>query len=263
MRYTQKDIRERLGFTRDTLRFYEQRGIISPEVDPANGYRYYDDWQVNLLWDAKYYQGMGFSLAEVQEILERDTLDGLRSRVAGRVEDLEQEIRLKRLLLAETEHQLGFMRQIESMRDTCEVVRHEGCLFIPKRRDHAFEGKATPAIDFSNRYTSLMAPYFWFPDVSEDHYFWGYAMRSSTLAALGDDPGEGCVKRFEATDALMTCFDAGERGSFALPLFNRLIKEAEARGLEHTGQIHGVLLARVHEGSAYHRYIRAYLPLAD
>lgn len=83
MRYTQKDIRERLGFSRDTLRFYEQRGIIKPEVDSKNGYRYYDDWQVNLLWDAKYYQGMGFSLAEVQEILQRETLGGLRERMAG------------------------------------------------------------------------------------------------------------------------------------------------------------------------------------
>lgn len=49
MRCTQKDIRERLGFTRDQLRLYERRGIIQPEIDPANDYRYYDDWQVDLL----------------------------------------------------------------------------------------------------------------------------------------------------------------------------------------------------------------------
>ena len=69
MRYTQKDIRQKLGFTRDALRLYEKRGIIQPEIDPGNGYRYYDDWQMNLLWDCKYYQAMGFSLAEVQELL--------------------------------------------------------------------------------------------------------------------------------------------------------------------------------------------------
>lgn len=63
MRYTQKDIRQKLGFTRDALRLYEKRGIIQPEIDPGNGYRYYDDWQMNLLWDCKYYQAMGFSLA--------------------------------------------------------------------------------------------------------------------------------------------------------------------------------------------------------
>lgn len=78
MRYTQKDIRQKLGFTRDALRLYEKRGIIQPEIDPGNGYRYYDDWQMNLLWDCKYYQAMGFSLAEVQELLTARTPGGYR-----------------------------------------------------------------------------------------------------------------------------------------------------------------------------------------
>lgn len=83
MRCTQKDIREKLGITRDTLRFYEQKGIIEPEIDPTNGYRYYDDWQVNLLWDCKHYQAMGFSLAEVLEILKTDSAGQLRERIEG------------------------------------------------------------------------------------------------------------------------------------------------------------------------------------
>lgn len=263
MRYTQKDIRERLGFSRDTLRFYEQRGIIKPEVDPKNGYRYYDDWQVNLLWDAKYYQGMGFSLAEVQEILQRETLGGLRERMAGRTEELERELRIKRLVLRETEHQLDNMRQIEGSLGTYRVVEYEGCLFVPKRRDHSFDTKVTPATEFGNRNAGLMAPYFWFPDISEPHYHWGYAMRASTYEALGEHVGTGHYEQFAGGPALMTYLDAGERGSFSRPLFQGLINEADARGLRYVGAIHGVLVTRVHEGERYHRYLRAYLPLVD
>ena len=219
MRYTQKDIRERLGFTRDTLRLYEQRGIISPEIDPANGYRYYDDWQVNLLWDAKFYQGMGFSLSEVQEILQHDSLLDLCGRMAARVDDLAEEVRLKRLVLGETEHRLTCIREVDELMGSYRLVQHEGCYFVPKRRDHDFEGALTPAIDFSNRYASLMAPYFWFPSLGEDHYFWGYAMRSSAYDTLGVELGEGRVERFEATSALVTCVDAGERWGFGLSLF--------------------------------------------
>ena len=93
MRYTQKDMRERLGISRDTLRLYERRGIIQPEVDPSNGYRYYDSWQVNLIWDCKLYQGMGFSLAEIGEILHEDDLDALRGRVRDRRDALARELR--------------------------------------------------------------------------------------------------------------------------------------------------------------------------
>ena len=263
VRYMQKDIRERLGFTRDTLRLYEQRGIISPEIDPANGYRYYDDWQVNLLWDAKFYQGMGFSLAEVQDILQRDSLAGLRGRMAGRVDDLAREVRLKQLVLAETEHRLTYIREVDELLGSYRLVQHEGCYFVPKRRDHDFEGALTPAIDFSNRFASLMAPYFWFPSLGEDHYFWGYAMRSSTYDALGVELGEGRVERLEATKALVTCVDAGERWGFGLSLFEGLAAEARARGLRHADTVHGVLVARVHENGSYHRYLRAYLPVVD
>ena len=49
MRYTQKDVCRAFDIKRDTLRHYERLGIIEPEVDPSNGYRYYDDWQINLL----------------------------------------------------------------------------------------------------------------------------------------------------------------------------------------------------------------------
>lgn len=261
MRYTQKDIRERLGFTRDTLRFYEQRGIIEPEVDPANGYRYYDDWQVNLLWDAKYYQGMGFSLAEVQQILQRESLAGLRGRMEQRVDDLAREVRLKQLVLAETEHQLGNMREVDELLGAYRLASYEGRLFVPKRHDHEFEAARTPAAEFSDRYASLMSPYFWFPNLASDHYFWGYAMRESTYEALEEEVGAGQVERLEASTALVTCVDAGERWGFGLSLFDGLVAEAKARGLEHVGAVHGVLVARVHEDGRYHRYLRAYLPL--
>lgn len=206
---------------------------------------------------------MGFSLAEVQEILQRETLGGLRERMAGRTEERERELRIKRLVLRETEHQLDNMRQIEGSLGTYRVVEYEGCLFVPKRRDHSFDTKVTPATEFGNRNAGLMAPYFWFPDISEPHYHWGYAMRASTYEALGEHVGTGHYEQFAGGPALMTYLDAGERGSFSRPLFQGLINEADARGLRYVGAIHGVLVARVHEGERYHRYLRAYLPLVD
>ena len=47
MKYTAKDVCRMLNITRETLRYYEKVGIIHPEIDPVNKYRYYDDWDIN------------------------------------------------------------------------------------------------------------------------------------------------------------------------------------------------------------------------
>lgn len=134
MRYTQKDIRARLGFTRDQLRLYEKRGLIQPEIDPANGYRYYDDWQVDLLWDCRYYQAMGFSLAEIAEITRADDLEELEERIDLRVSALERELRFQELVLEESRRNLDMLRESKSLLGGFRLGRHEGCVFVPLRR---------------------------------------------------------------------------------------------------------------------------------
>ena len=119
MRYTQKDIRQKLGFTRDALRLYEKRGIIQPEIDPGNGYRYYDDWQMNLLWDCKYYQAMGFSLAEVQELLTARTPGDIESQLARREEEMRHDLRRRELALSEHSR---FMEELRSSESDLGVV---------------------------------------------------------------------------------------------------------------------------------------------
>jgi DNA-binding transcriptional MerR regulator len=91
MRYTQKDVCRAFDIKRDTLRHYERLGIIEPEV-AENGYRYYDDWQINLLWEAKRYQAMGFSLAQIRDILHRDSLADVQKRVSERERQLKHDL---------------------------------------------------------------------------------------------------------------------------------------------------------------------------
>ena len=65
MKYTAKDVCRMLNITRETLRYYEKVGIIHPEIDPVNKYRYYDDWDINYIYECKKYQSLGFSVKEV------------------------------------------------------------------------------------------------------------------------------------------------------------------------------------------------------
>jgi DNA-binding transcriptional MerR regulator len=59
---------EKTGLSRDTLRFYEQRGLIR-STRSANSYRRYDPETVRLIAYIRTAQRLGFSLAEIGESL--------------------------------------------------------------------------------------------------------------------------------------------------------------------------------------------------
>lgn len=63
---------ENTGMTRDAIRFYERIGLIRPERGPEghHGYRRYDASAVRRLALIKQAKALGFSLAEIQELLD-------------------------------------------------------------------------------------------------------------------------------------------------------------------------------------------------
>ena len=261
MRCTQKEIREKLGISRDTLRFYEQKGIIEPEIDPQNGYRYYDDWQVNLLWDCKQYQSMGFSLAEVLEILNQDTVDELAERVERRTCEVEAEIRRKELELTNLRTRAAEMRRAKGSLGLFEFVDFPGRYYVPIRENHGFcDAVGAEAVALSNANFSVSHPLLWFPRLGENHFFWGYACTSATYQAIGAPEAAGVV-HIDAATALSTWVDAGDRWNVGLPLFAGLVAEAHKRCLTPRGEICADLVARAHDNDGYHRYLHVYLPL--
>ncbi len=63
------DVASRTGLTTKTIRFYEQRGLISAPERAANGYRFYKDNQVAELLLIKRAKLIGFSLEESRALL--------------------------------------------------------------------------------------------------------------------------------------------------------------------------------------------------
>lgn len=59
------------------LRFYHEEGLLSPaHVDPASSYRSYEPRQLLELQDIQLYKDMGFSLAEIRELLRQKPSPG-------------------------------------------------------------------------------------------------------------------------------------------------------------------------------------------
>jgi DNA-binding transcriptional MerR regulator len=84
-----KRLEARSGLTRDTLRFYERRGLITPPRRLPNGYRDYDEHTLAELKFIAAAREVGFTLAEIKTAVPhlkappkkcRELLEGLQRR---------------------------------------------------------------------------------------------------------------------------------------------------------------------------------------
>lgn len=72
MTYRIKWIEEHLGVTRDMIRHYEEKKLLSKKVyqNPLNRYREYDDNDIATLWGIRLLLGIGYSVNEIKEVFE-------------------------------------------------------------------------------------------------------------------------------------------------------------------------------------------------
>lgn len=72
--FTIGSLAEQADVNIQTIRFYERQGLLQPVLRRDSGYRVYDDGSLKRLHFIVHAKGLGFSLAEIKELL------GLRIR---------------------------------------------------------------------------------------------------------------------------------------------------------------------------------------
>ena len=91
------EIAKRSGIGIETIRYYEREGLLlEPERRPS-GYRQYDEATVERLAYIRRAKELGFTLAEIRELLElsfaHSDCDHIRQRAEAKVADIESKIR--------------------------------------------------------------------------------------------------------------------------------------------------------------------------
>jgi DNA-binding transcriptional MerR regulator len=111
--YTVTELAERLGVTARAIRFYETKGLLSPQrVGSTRVYDYRDHARLQLILRSK---KLGFSLADIREYLDlydpaggqREQQQLLLNKVQGRIASLQQQQEALESTLAE-------LREIEA-----------------------------------------------------------------------------------------------------------------------------------------------------
>jgi MerR family transcriptional regulator, mercuric resistance operon regulatory protein len=92
-----KQVADAAGVNRETLRYYERRGLIAEPERTLGGHRVYPEDAVRTLQVIKAAQRLGFTLDEVADLLEAGRhrhggADGLQSRALAKLAEMEQRI---------------------------------------------------------------------------------------------------------------------------------------------------------------------------
>ncbi len=112
------EVAARAGVNVQTVRYYERRGILPPPPRSPSGYRQYGPDAVSRVRFVKRAQDLGFSLAEIQDLLglrveETSACSLVEARVREKIGQVERKIR-------ELE---GMKRVLEELVEACRARR--------------------------------------------------------------------------------------------------------------------------------------------
>ncbi len=261
MKYTQKDICRLLNIKRETLRHYEKEGIIRPEVNADNQYRFYDDYQFYLISECKRYQINGFSIPEIRLMLQKDSLSEYTERMAVRQKEIQAEAERLRKMNEILDDYLPKLRNIPVHLNRTEEVWMEDILFIPQRQGRLLKldedsVDASRMIMGSLELTFMMA---YCPDIQKNVFEWGFGTRHGITGKGSEEiPGSRLIR---AQKALTTVIDTGSAWEFDTSILQEIEIKAKARKLKPSGSCIMLQLLRSHEEDGTHRYFETYLPV--
>ena len=135
MRYKIGNVAKMLGISRDLLRYYEKKGVVHPQKDKGNDYRYYDTWDINFLLDCIWYKQFGFGIDQIAHMITDCSYEELLSGLDDKREEIRRIIRQQELLLGRIgEHREQIARinkeMIAALRDMDPQNDFDRCLKV-------------------------------------------------------------------------------------------------------------------------------------
>ena len=124
--FSSGDVMKMLNISRMALRYYMRKGLISGVKDEENGYHYFDyDDLLDLKEIVHLRQSFDFSVEEIRDYLDADSLDDYRHLVKNRMKTLKEELEEKQRQLRALQNWWGLLDELDTYGGTFDVVDYE------------------------------------------------------------------------------------------------------------------------------------------
>lgn len=183
-----------MGVTTDLVKHYQDSGIVSPEVNTANKYRYYTIRHGERIVASRKYREMGFGLQDTRELLyEKDAAEIQDMLYKKQLENEEniRRIQLKNESLVEMQHAYKELLEKAGSFEIKEDVAYYYVTHVVGQalnEDEAVVEKITDwmeHLDFAHKAYMVSKPEG--EDVFSDRYI-GFVMQEKYFTALGFAP---------------------------------------------------------------------------
>ena len=268
MRYKIGDVARILGVSTDILRYYERKGVVTPEKDEHNDYRYYDAWHINFLMDCLWFKNYGFSIEQIADMVRIPTTGELCGLFEQKEEELRAQIRRCEMLLKRSAQHRAELESIDRLLYKCEIAQSpEYVRFINRIGDSYLVSDMSQeavrrwldVLPFNHRYFEMASDSLMPGD--EDDYRWGYSLSMDYVRELGFEISPPMI-RFPSRKCIHTVFkNSGGQGGFSPSLLQYTLDYARREGIAVYGPIHGTLLASVMENDVLTGYFEAWIPI--
>ncbi len=111
-KYSIGEVSDQLGVSRDTLRFYEKKGIIQPEKQ-KNGYRTYTYEDIKKLSSIMFYRRLNFSIDDIGRILYKSSFPSYCSMIREKIAEEKKQMEKHRQSLIHLTHLQKHYQNVE------------------------------------------------------------------------------------------------------------------------------------------------------
>ncbi len=118
--YSIGEVSDRLGISRDALRFYEKKGIIQPKKE-KNGYRTYTYDDLYKLSSIIFYRRLNFSLEDIYQILYHSSLPSYRTMIQEKITEEKLEVEKHQQSLVHLTHLKQLSKNVELCLNRYEI----------------------------------------------------------------------------------------------------------------------------------------------
>ncbi|MCS1392417.1 MerR family transcriptional regulator [Lysinibacillus boronitolerans] len=103
--YTIGQVAKFLGVSRDTLKFYEEKGLVKPQQKSENGYRIYNHFDIYDITTINFYREIDVEIKKIQELRKGKSIDDIQSMLVEKEQEVLEEIAYKKLQLVKEDCQ--------------------------------------------------------------------------------------------------------------------------------------------------------------
>jgi DNA-binding transcriptional MerR regulator len=268
LRYKIGDVARILGISPDLIRYYEEKGVVSPEKDPVNNYRYYDTWDINFLLDCLWFKNFGYGIEQVAHIVSQSTYGDLMETLAWKGDEIEENIRYQQMLLERIRKYHEILENLRGDIGKCGIRRSAEFVRYLNRYNTIYDNdselqrlsrKWLKYMPFSRRYFEVPED-----DLlgDGDDYAWGFSIGMPYVEAFGIAV-EPPVKHMPSRLCIHSAFTSTGKDRFTARHLDFITGYAEQNGLTVAGCAFGNLACSVVEKGEITGFFEVWLPIEE